>query len=78
MRRRAIRIASVALFFAVVVLAVAFNALALQEAYGDGPPYYGRTANMDKWESPLPILLPADAGVLALIGICAAWLRRTR
>lgn len=39
----------------------------LNEAYGAGPPYYGRTTNMDKWSSPLPLLAVADAVALALL-----------
>ena len=40
----------------------------LTEAYGSGPPHYGRTANMDKWSSPFPGLLIFDlvGGVLVL------------
>jgi hypothetical protein len=46
----------------------------LTEAYGDGPPYYGRTVNMDKWTSPLlPLLVvnglgAAATAVLSLLG----------
>ncbi|AJY67766.1 hypothetical protein [Burkholderia glumae] len=53
-------------------------ALNLRDAYGNGPPYYGRTTNMDNWENPLPVLVPVDVGVIVLIGIYAVWLRRTR
>ncbi len=44
----------------------AIHAEALEEAYGHGPPYYGRTTNMDKWSSPLPFLGAIDAVVLVL------------
>ena len=37
----------------------------LHEAYGSGPPYYGRTVNMDKWHNPIPGLLMLDG--LALL-----------
>ena len=37
------------------------------EYYSDGPPYYGRTTNMDKWESPVMGLVIADAIHLALL-----------
>lgn len=30
------------------------------ESYGPGPPYYGRTTNMDKWTNPVPGLLAID------------------
>jgi hypothetical protein len=43
----------------------------LQEAYGDGPPYYGRSSNMDKWTSPWPPLLALDACTLVACGVLA-------
>jgi len=48
---------------------------AISVAYGDGPPYYARSVNMDKWASPWPALAGLDAltaGVLLLAG----WLAR--
>jgi hypothetical protein len=36
------------------------------ECYSDGPPYYGRTTNMDKWESPA-----ADVAAWCAVGLCA-------
>lgn len=47
----------------------------LRDAYGAGAPYYGRTANMDKWASPWPTLIVVDGVALGL-----AWLllRRRR
>ncbi|MGN6082452.1 hypothetical protein [Trinickia sp.] len=57
---------------------VAFNAINLSEAFGNGPPYYGRTTNMDKWSNPLPVLAGVDAlGVLA-IALYVYFLRRKR
>jgi hypothetical protein len=44
------------------------HAQQLNEAYGDGPPYYGRSTNMDKWTSPWPALLALDAGTLVACG----------
>lgn len=44
---------------------------ALCEAYGSGPPYYSRTTNMDKWNNPLPGLVPIDA--LAILVSAAAF-----
>ncbi len=38
----------------------------LNEAYGAGPPYYGRTVNMDKWTSPWFALIAIDALVLLI------------
>lgn len=49
------------------------NVDALVEAFGDGPPYYGRTTNMDKWESPLPILAMIDIVVLVLMIPAVRW-----
>lgn len=49
----------------------------LREAYGAGPPYYGRTVNMDKWHDPLPGLLLIDA-LGALIGTAAVRMYRLR
>lgn len=46
----------------------------LNEAYGAGPPYYGRTTNMDKWSSPVLPLLVLDG---AMVGV-ASWLLRRR
>ncbi|HLK99331.1 MAG TPA: hypothetical protein VK539_02060 [Myxococcaceae bacterium] len=48
------------------------NVLNLSEAYGDGPPYYGRTTNMDKWSDPVPVLLVLDAVTLAVVGALLA------
>ncbi|WP_437587026.1 hypothetical protein [Sorangium sp. So ce1000] len=39
----------------------------LSEAYGQAPPYYGRTENMDKWTSPIPALLLINGGALAVM-----------
>lgn len=39
----------------------------LSEAYGGGPPHYGRTTNMDKWENPWPLLLGMD--LVALVAV---------
>ena len=37
------------------------------EYYTDGTPYYGRTTNLDKWESPVMDLVTTDAIHLALL-----------
>lgn len=66
-KNRSVRIALGAALLAFVVLIVAFNAINLTEAFGNGPPYYGRTTNMDKWSNPLPILAGIDiVGGLAI------------
>lgn len=65
-RSRSRAIAAMALLVAVLWL----NISVLTEAYGAGPPYYGRTTNMDKWSSPWPWLGPLDvAAVLGMLGI---------
>ena len=38
----------------------AINHEVLEEAFGDGPPYYGRDTNMDKWTCPFPELIVID------------------
>ena len=46
--------------------AVWISADMLNEAYGAGPPYYGRTVNMDKWTSPWLALVDIDSLVLLI------------
>jgi hypothetical protein len=48
------------------------NFVNLAEAYGSGPPYYGRTTNMDKWSDPVPVLLLIDTIALTLVGVLVA------
>lgn len=62
-----------------VVLWCAFvayvNVDAIVGAFGDGPPYYGRTTNMDKWENPIPMLIGID--LVTLLGsVGVVWLAR--
>lgn len=58
----------------VVAAAVWVSVDLLNEAYGAGPPYYGRTTNMDKWVSPWPVLLLVDGLAAAvLIALAAPW-----
>ncbi|MFO0575087.1 MAG: hypothetical protein U1A78_13950 [Polyangia bacterium] len=69
-----------------LLIALAFSALlgwinygALSEAYGSGPPYYGRTVNLDKWSDPLPGLLMLDVPALLMLAAATAlFLRRQR
>ena len=53
------------------------NYTQLNEAYGSGPPYYGRTVNMDKWSNPLPGLLMIDV-IGLLIGAAGVQMFRGR
>ena len=60
------------LLCAIIVVVAVFwlNATWLVEAFGAGPPYYGRTTNMDKWTNPIPILVIIDiSAVLILIAL---------
>jgi len=43
------------------------NYINLNEAFGSGSPYYGQTANMDKWSNPIPILLFLDIVVIIIV-----------
>jgi len=56
-----------------VVVVVAVCALRTRasylEYYGDGPPYFGRTTNMDKWQSPVVELLVMNALGLAWVSL---------
>ena len=54
-----------------VILCLYIDYMTVVEFYGDGPPYYGRTTNMDKWHDPLPLLAFANLIVLAVIGLIA-------
>ncbi|KQT86860.1 hypothetical protein ASG48_17655 [Aurantimonas sp. Leaf443] len=71
------RIARAILAVALLVTAVWVNAVTLIEAYGSGPPHYGRTTNMDKWTDPLPWLLPLNAVVIAAVLVLTLAPRRT-
>lgn len=59
-----------ALWFLFVVFV---NIDAIVGGYGDGPPYYGRTTNMDKWESPVPMLFLLDTVSIAILFILGRW-----
>jgi hypothetical protein len=59
-----------AIIVAVVALFVYTN---VTEYFGDGPPYYGRTTNMDKWENPVPLLLALGIPGL-VVGVGCWWL----
>jgi hypothetical protein len=77
-----LRLMSYACFAAAVAL-IAVLAWAsygvMLESYGSGPPYYGRTTNMDKWTNPVPGLLAIDLPGLVLAGgLCYLGLRLGR
>ncbi|RQS22558.1 hypothetical protein [Burkholderia sp. Bp8998] len=78
MRKRSLRIGIGAALLILLAPVFAFNAINLSEAYGDGPPYYARTTNMDKWTDPLPLLGVIDGAMLVAIGAYCLWIRRRR
>ncbi|AYZ63201.1 hypothetical protein EGY31_08135 [Burkholderia multivorans] len=78
MRKHPLRMLTGAALLVMLVLVFAFNAINLEEAYGDGPPYYARTTNMDKWTDPLPMLGIVDGAMLVAIGAYFFWIRRRR
>ncbi|MDR5738404.1 hypothetical protein P9255_26025 [Caballeronia sp. LZ019] len=55
-----------------------FNAVNLLEAYGSGAPYYSRTANMDKWVDPMPLLATVDLPTALLLFFAFRTLQRKR
>jgi type VI secretion system secreted protein Hcp len=60
---------SLAIWIGVVLLLI-FDLLNLNEFYGNGPPYYSRTTNMDKWVDPMPSLMMVNGfSILVLIAI---------
>lgn len=63
---------------ALVLVIAAFNFVNLVEAFGSGPPYYGRTTNMDKWSNPVPMLVVVDLLGLVAIGGYVWYVRRKR
>ncbi len=68
LRRRALLVVALAYGAVLAIL----DAALLDEAYGSGPPYYGRTTNMDKWDSPAPLLALLNGGAL-LFGLAVAF-----
>jgi hypothetical protein len=57
-----------------------YNVTCVEEAFGDGPPYYARTTNMDKWQDPRPLLVAIDvvAGTMIIAFALRAYRRRAR
>jgi hypothetical protein len=68
MKKMKSKVTMAALFAALTGLSW-WNYTVLEEAFGNGPPYYGRTANMDKWSNPVPVLLMVDFSVLLAAGL---------
>ena len=60
-----------------IVLFVAYiNFDAITGAFGDGPPYYSRMTNMDKWENPVPYLIAIDLIFLVVALYVKKWILR--
>jgi hypothetical protein len=60
-----------------VIFCIYIDYATFVEYYGQGPPYYGRSVNMDKWRNPLLFLVFVNATVLALIGLLSKYFRRS-
>lgn len=60
--------------FAVIALAIGtyLSVAVYVEFFSDGPPYFGRRENMDKWEDPRPWLFALD-GAIALLLSWVGW-----
>ncbi|HDR9090592.1 hypothetical protein QZM46_02725 [Burkholderia vietnamiensis] len=78
MRKRPLRISIGVTLPIAVLLTGASNAISLNEAYGDGPLYCARSANMAKWTNPLPLPGMVDGAMLVAIAAYRSWLRRSR
>jgi hypothetical protein len=74
-RRSLLLLAALSAIVVIAVCALHTRATYL-EYYGDGPPYYGRTTNMDKWQSPMTELVVSNALGLAWLAAIAFWMRR--
>ena len=70
-------IAVLCVCLALIGLCVFVNVDNLVGAYGNGPPYHGRTTNMDKWGNPIPFLVVFDAIVGLLVYVGIRWSLRT-
>lgn len=78
MRKLSLRIFIGTALLISLALVFVFNMINLSEAYGDGPPYYTRTTNRDKWTNPLPLLGVIDGVMLVAVGAYCFWIRRHR
>ncbi len=77
-RVRFVGVLAWALIVAVVLACGTVDFAIVTEYYGSGPPYYGRTVNMDKWTSPVSSLLLINAGGLVTIALIVATSRMVR
>jgi hypothetical protein len=63
------RVASVLIAASAAAVACVVDWAAWQEYYGDGPPYYGLTTNMDKWSNPRLFLLVVSGVALMVVAV---------
>lgn len=70
-----VRLAFASLLTVTVIGLVYVNVSVYLEFFSNGPPYYGREENMDKWSDPRPLLIATDT---FLFGIAAISLWRLR
>ena len=73
-KRRVVLLGTIALL---VIFCLYVDYITYVEFYGDGPPYYGGTTNMDKWHNPLPLLALSNLAVLAAIGLIVKFFGRS-
>lgn len=76
LKMTASRIIAIILLIGVTVLlgfAIYVNIDNIAGAFGDGPPYYGRTTNMDKWGNPIPFLVIFDFVVAGVSYFIIRW-----
>jgi general stress protein CsbA len=72
-RSRVLAVAALAAVVAAAAFAAYVNVDNVVGAFGDGPPYYGRSTNMDKWANPIPFLVVLDVVVIAAGYLAARW-----
>ncbi len=61
------RVAVAIVILAGVCVGAYLNIGVYLEFFSDGPPYFGRRENMDKWSDPRPVLGAIDASILMLL-----------
>lgn len=77
--RRAAALLVIAVAVTLLLVVGWFSYIQVVEAYGSGPPYYGRTTNMDKWTDPMPLLAVVDVlAALAIAGLILVGVRLFR
>ncbi len=67
---------AIAFCLALVAIVAFVNVVSIADAFGEGPPYYGSTTNMDKWINPLPLLGAIDAAVAATLFFAGRQIRK--